>query len=544
MAEKKKASQIGGAGVVATAADLFGSAVRTSLELSALPVKAIKYLPETGLLGWPKDAVRLGASFPRAVGKAFDRFAANMEELGGGGDIEAEADLDKPGVHTFRNEQKDTAIVFIHGFGQNSENTWGKFLYIVSEEARLEDWDIFSVGYTTNMMMDVAGLWSASPPIDRLAQYMMTVLTSPPLARYKSLALVAHSMGGLVTQRTLVDFAEVRDRVGHVICYGTPSGGLKKAALIKSWKRQIRDMSKDSSFIVDLRERWSKTITDEPPFTFKVAAGDQDEFVPSWSTLEPFDEKFRFVVPGNHLTIVSPPTNKHLSVELLVKHLAGEQAAGGPWNSARVAIEGRQFQKAIDTLWPHRTELDDGTKVMLSLALDSVGRRQDAIEVLKSSGRESTTDQMGTLGGRLKRRWLLERRKEDADGAKKLYADGLAAAEEAKEPAQVFYLAINVAFMALAVDNDKKTSRKSAQKALDNTAKAEEDVWNFATQGEANLYLGNDDAALEGYRAALEKTPKPWQLTSMFQQAVQVAELLDNEAVADRLRSLFRESGG
>ena len=108
----------------------------------------------------------------------------------------------------------------------------------------------------------------------------------------------------------------------------------------------------------------------------------------------------------------------------------------------------------------------------------------------------------------------------------------------------MFYLAINVAFMALAVDNDKKTARKNAQKALDHTAKAEEDVWNFATQGEANLYLGNDDAALEGYRAALEKTPKPWQLTSMFQQAVQVAELLDNEAVADRLRSLFRDSGG
>ena len=180
---------------------------------------------------------------------------------------------------------------------------------------------------------------------------------------------------------------------------------------------------------------------------------------------------------------------------------------------------------------------------MLSLALDSVGRRQDAIEVLQSSGRESTTDQMGTLGGRLKRRWLLERKKEDSDGARELYAKGLAAAEKAKDPSQIFYLAINVAFMALAVDNDKKTARESARKALDHTAKADEDVWNFATRGEANLYLGNDDAAIEGYRAALDKKPKPWQLTSMFQQAVQVAELLDNEAVADRLRTLFREGG-
>ena len=541
MAEKKTASQFGGAGMVATAADLFAGAIRMGLKLSALPAMAVRYLPETGPLGWPKDAVKASAHFPRAVGKAFDRFAADMEEIGGGGDITAEADLDKPGVHTFRNHQKKTAVVFVHGFGQNSENTWGKFLFILSEEAKLKDWDIFSVGYTTNLMMDVAGLWSASPPIDRLAQYMSTTLQSPPLDRYQSLAVVAHSMGGLVTQRTLVDFPEVRSRVGHYICYGTPSGGLKKAVLGKSWKRQIRDMAKDSSFITDLRERWNKVITDEPPFKFKVVAGDKDEFVPSWSTLDPFAEKFRYVVPGNHLTMVSPPTATHLSVQVLTKHLAGEAAAAGPWNSARVAVEGRKFQQAIDKLWPHRQELDDGTMVMLSLALDSVGRRDDAISVLKDSGRESNTDQMGTLGGRLKRRWLLERKKADADGARELYTKALAAAEKAADPAQVFYHAINVAFMALAVDGDKKTAKEHAQKALDHTAKADEDVWNLATVGEANLYLGKSDAAVEGYRAALEKSPKPWQITSMFQQAVHVAELLEDEALAERLRGLFRE---
>ena len=543
MAEKKTAAQIGDSGVAATAAGLVGGAVRMGLKASAFPAMAVKYLPEGGMLGWTKNALRASAHFPRAVGKAFDRFAAEMEELGGGGDVNAESDLDKPGVHTFRNNHKKTAIVFVHGFGQNSENTWGKFLYILSEEAKLEDWDIFSVGYTTNMMMDVAGLWSASPPIDRLAQYLSTTLSSPPLDRYLNLAIVAHSMGGLVAQRTLIDFPDLRSRVGHYISYGTPSGGLKKAMFGKSWKRQIRDMAKGSSFIADLRERWDHIISDEPSFKFKVVAGDTDELVPPWSSLDPFAEKFRFVVPGNHLTMVSPTTGAHLSVQVLIKHLAGEAAPGGPWNSARVAVEGRRFQQAIDKLWPHRQELDDSTLVMLSLALDSVGRREDAISVLAESGRDSNTDQMGTLAGRLKRRWLLERKKADADGARELYSKALEAAEEAGDPAQVFYHAINVAFMALAVAGDKKTAAEHARKALDHTALADVDVWNLATVGEANLYLGDYDAATQGYLAAIEKKPKPWQITSMFQQAIHVAELLEDEALAERLRGLFRARG-
>ena len=459
-------------------------------------------------------------------------------DFGGG---EATPGSGRPGVHPVRNRGQNAAIVFVHGFGRSSENTWGDFLSIVAREPTLTDWDIYSIGYTTGMLMDIGGLWSASPPIGRLAEYLSTAIMNPPLDRYDSLAIVAHSMGGLVTQRALVDSGDVRRWVGHVICYGSPSGGLKKTTLFKRWKRQIRDMDSNSEFITDLRKRWDQTFGDDPPFGFKVVAGDSDEFVPAWSTLEPFPDKFRCVIPGNHMTIVSPSTPNDLSVQVLVKHLAGDAAPAGPWNSARVAVEGRRFQKAIDELWPHRTELDDSTMVMLSLALDSVGRREDAIEVLRDSGHESTSDQMGTLAGRLKRRWLVERRRDDATAARALYADALAAAEAADRPDQVFYHAINLAFMALAADGDRKAAKEYAIKALEHTARADDDVWSLATEGEAKLYLGDADGALDAYRMALEKKPKPWQINSMFQQAVEVSELRDDEETAGRLRGLFRE---
>ena len=539
---KKKASEIGGAGIVATAADLFGKAVGAGLWVSALPAMAVKYLPDSGAMGWPKNALRFSAEFPRAVGRAFDRFAADMEELGGGGDITAEGDLGKPGVHTFRNEEKDTAIVFVHGFGQNSENTWGKFLFIVSEEQKLKDWDIFSVGYTTNMLLDIAGLWSASPPIDKLAQFFDTVTSTPPLERYKSLAVVAHSMGGLVTQRALVDSAGLRSRVGHYICYGSPSGGLKKAAPLVKFKRQIRDMAAGSEFVVDLRKRWSTLAEEELPFDFRVVAGDQDEFVPSTSTLDPFPEKFQTVVIGNHLTIVSPDNKNHLSVQVLVKHLTGDKR-GVPLNSARLAVEKRDFKKAIKQLMPNRKKLDKRALVTLSLALDSDGQREKAIQVIEESDNKNT-DLMGILAGRIKRRWLFDYRlQDDADRARELYGQALEMAEEAGDQPQIFYHAVNVAFMELAAEDDRDGAEKYAQKALDACAKSREDVWSLATQGEAHLYLGNDDQAIAGYRAALDKKPDPWQITSMFQQAVRIAEeLMNDDALADRLRGLFQEN--
>ncbi len=529
-------------GFLGTAAELVGSATRVGLRFALYPLLAMKDLP----FGLGGGVGRATASFPRVVGQAFDSFA---KELAGIRDESADADLDRPGVHTYREQKKDAAIVFIHGFGQNSQNTWGRFIDILNEDEKLKGWDIFLVGYTTNLLMDVAGLWAASPPIDRLAQFLNTVTTSPPLARYKSLALVAHSMGGLVTQRALVDFADLRRRTNHVIFYGTPSGGLKKAGLAAKWKRQIRDMAKDSSFVVDLRQRWRQTITDNPPFEFRVVAGDQDELVPAWSSLEPFPDKFHTVVIGDHLKIVGPSTRDfenykrdgkmHLSVEVLVKHVMGDAEPAGPLNSARLAVERSDFRKVIDQLGGKVADLDDEALVMLALAYDATGKPEKAIEIIERSDREST-DLMGVLGGRFKRRWLLERSRADAERATRLYSEALAKSEKAKDYDQVYYHAINVAFMALAAENDRKRARELANQALAACAKSEESVWRSATEGEANLYLGKEDEAIAGYQAALDKNPTPRQITSMFQQAVRVAEFLDDEALAEGLRATFR----
>jgi len=522
--------------VAGNAGDLVRASVRAAMRASVLPLRFLPDPPRGTLAGALSASATLSSLMPRAFADGIDDAA---RELARGVGVNPFAG-DKPTVETLRDDDQDAAVVFVHGFSQNIENTFGPFPDLVAEDPRLEEWDVFAIGYDTNLWIDVGGLWAASPPIDRLALQLATSAFSDPLDRYRSLAFVAHSMGGLVVQRALVDDQELARRIGHLICYGTPSGGLVKAALIASWKRQIRDMAAGSPFITDLRRRWNDEIGERPPFEFMVVAGDRDEFVPSRSSLEPFARTFQAVVPGNHVTVARPVGPDDLNVKVLTSFLLGEAAPAGPWNSARLAVEGRDFQRAIAELEPNADRLDPEALVTLAIAYDSTNQRDKAVALLERSAGE-TTDLMGTLAGRLKRRWLQERVEADAEAALDLYRKALGLAEGKDDAEQAYYHAINVAFLELAYLRDREANLETARRALDHAAKTPENLWRLATEGEAHLYLGDVDAALGYYERALDEKPDPWKIASMYNQAVQVSERLGGEATTERLRQLFRQ---
>ena len=426
----------------------------------------------------------------------------------------------------------------VHGFGGNASATWGRFPELMQKEPLLTHWDIYSIGYSTSLAFDIAGVWSANPEIITLGGLLEAVAAVPPLDSYKSIALLAHSMGGLLVQRALLSNSALRLRVSHVLLFGTPSAGLAKASPFRFWQRQIRDMAQDSTFIRTLRQDWSATIESAVPFTFVTIAGDRDEFVPRISSLEPFPQPCRRVVYGNHLEITKPEDETHLGYKVAVKALTGSADATGLFDSARLAVESREFQGAIDTLWPRRTELDDKGLVTLALALESVGRQADAIDLLTKAN-PAGTDPVGVLAGRLKRRWLVEHRKSDAEQASGLYRKALEQAEKNSDAAQALYHAINCAFMELAYGSNRITCRAFAERALQHCAKAPDDVWKVATEGEAHLYLGDASAAVDAYGRAMTLVKKPWQAASIYQQAFRAADLMGDDAVAQKLRALL-----
>jgi pimeloyl-ACP methyl ester carboxylesterase len=444
-------------------------------------------------------------------------------------------------LHTIRDRNSAVALLFLHGFSGNPNTTWGRIPEFIGSDPRLADWDLFSVGYTTRLVPDIVGIWSADAPLDRLALMLYTATNLPALRKYRSLALVAHSMGGLLVQRVLVEHADLAQRVSQVVLFGTPSAGLSKAGFFRFLKRQVRDMGDQSEFVQNLRAAWKARFEPQSPFRFTAVAGDQDEFVPSQSSIEPFPPAQRSVVPGNHLEIVKPEDVNNPSMQLLFGLLIGEAADSGPRSAARLAVESRDFRRAVELLEAHKEELDDQGLAELAIALEQLGRQADAIQLLEKQAQDRL-DPMGVLAGRLKRRWLAERRQSDAERAESLYQEGYGLAMYRHHVVQARYHGINLAFFKLAFREDHTAAQEIARQVLDLRDPLDSGPWPEATKGEANLILGESKAALDHYRAALAQSPKPWQADSMFQQALRIADLTGDEATFDELAALHKGS--
>lgn len=444
-------------------------------------------------------------------------------------------DLTPPEVIEHRVKHQDAAIVFLHGFTGNNATTWGDFPTHLMNQSGLDLWDVLSLGYSTKLAPDLSGTWSADAPIDKLAILFRTTVNFG-LSAYKTLAILSHSMGGLVLQRALVDDDAFAARVSNVFLFGTPSNGLKSASVFGLFKRQLRDMGEGSPFITDLRSRWLRIFGTTAPFVFWTVAGERDEFVPSASSLGVFPENRRAVIPGDHLAIVKPQDQNHLGVQLALKTLVGDAAPAGAWNSASVAVESRDFLTAIRLLEDHADQLDEPGLVRLALAYDGVGRTADAIQLLESHSK-GRTDAMGTLAGRLKRRWMLERRQADYDRALQLYSDALQLSQN--QPDQLYYHAINIAFLKLAAGEGAK-AKELAQQALDYAQHGEMLLWRTATRGEALLILGDLDAAVGAYAQALETGPTVREIESMYKQALWIAQLRRSRVAVTKLDGVFR----
>src|SRR5690348_4905691 len=295
-----------------------------------------------------------------------------------------------PALIEFRKRSSSrAAIVFVHGFSGSPKETWEGFPHFLEEEESLRSWDVFSLGYSTSLRVDVPNIWAADPPLGRLSLSLRSALQVPPLSGYDALALVAHSMGGLIVQHALLD-RQAAKAVTFVALFGTPSGGLYKAIAGLPLKRQARDMFPFSPFMLALRWRWRRHFGRMRPFELRVIAGETDEFVPPRSSLSPFSIDVQRVVPGNHLGIVKPSTRQERSVQLVVELLAGTGVRRTLVDTALLAVERREFNTVVDQLLPAVGELDDIGVIALALALEGLGRSQEAIDVLQEYCAERT----------------------------------------------------------------------------------------------------------------------------------------------------------
>jgi pimeloyl-ACP methyl ester carboxylesterase len=431
------------------------------------------------------------------------------------------------------------AIVFVHGFTGRGLGTWCDLAPRIADVPRLASWDCWAVTYSTNWLPDISGIWSADADLPTLAARLATDLSMGTLARYKALVLVAHSMGGLVVQKALVDTPAVALKTSAVVLFGTPSNGLIKALPLWCWKRQLDGMTRDGPFIRQLRADWTDRFAANAPFSFLSVAGERDQFVPPASSLAPFPAEQRAVVRGNHVSMIHPKPGDPNVVDLVARRIV-ERGAIDRGDPAMRAIESAEFQQIIPADLADADKLDRQALIRLAIALDAVGRRDDAHRVLAARD-ELCSDVLGAMARLIKRKWLLDRHEADAQAALAYYTEGFELA--AGNLRQEYYHGVNLAFLALVFANDRERAKEWAEKVLAICRKCAAlgvgDEWLDATFGQAYLIAGDNDAALESYRRFLAADNAEWKLCATYLTAREIAVTLANRELARNLGKVF-----
>lgn len=165
------------------------------------------------------------------------------------------ADLDLPPL--FRSDPRSKyLLLFIHGWRGDSESTWRCFPELIVQDNRFDQFDVASIDYPSFMFrrsLDLPAL--VSWLLDRMRRERF-------FTKYQAIAVIAHSMGGLVARELYVQSKLSDDvaRIVVIVAIGTPHRGAdlaKLASVLGIGSRLVRDARPGSSFLDALKTHWN-----------------------------------------------------------------------------------------------------------------------------------------------------------------------------------------------------------------------------------------------------------------------------------------------
>lgn len=410
-------------------------------------------------------------------------------------------------VTNFRErEAAVNAVLFVHGFSGESTSTFDMIQNYILEDPKMHGWDMFPFGYSENVKPQMGkGIWASTEDIERVADYLSASINHK-YGKYKRIAIVAHGLGGLSVQKALLELEKNDfDRITHVLLFGTPSNGISNESS-KIVDNRWTDLQKESPFIKTLRNNWDKTFSAGIPFKFKVVAATDDKEVPLQTILDPFDEKYRATVAGNHFSMVQPASKENDSYRLIIDTLNDNEFYNLYTNQEEINNLLGAHDEVVKKLLPTKDALNIKGLKQLLFALEGLDRNEEVMDILLHHPlSQENTDLMGVLGGRLKRRYLHTFLNEDGKKAMEYYGKGYEIASQKEDSEQIYYHAINLAFLSLVYADDKNQMRQYAEKATEATQKVTMDsLWKNATIAEAAIYSGDFEKAREYYTTVAE----------------------------------------
>lgn len=402
-------------------------------------------------------------------------------------------------------------LLFLHGFSGESQDTFGIIPNLLQSDSNFDDWAMKPLGYAPIVEPKLGkDIWGAIRDVDKIAVFL-TASIKNNFKNYESIAIIAHSLGGLVAQKAILNLDQDNlNRISHLLMFGTPSNGIAPEVLEKQWNKKYSELSSDGDYIKSIRNEWKETFNDTYPFKLKVAASTEDEYVSLESCHKPFNKNHREFVEKKHLSMVKPKSHKDATYALILDTLTGSKFFNEYGDKKEVNLILGKYDAVVNDLLPIKDDLDKRGLTQLIFALEGLDRKDEVYDLLNSHPMaKHNTDLMGIIGGRHKRDYLKTFSYKSGQLSRDYYSKALKISVENENYSQIYYHSINLAFLSIVTDPDtgKSEMKKYAKQALEATKHCDDDLWKFATVAEANMYLGNLELAKEFYIKASKGIP-------------------------------------
>lgn len=214
------------------------------------------------------------------------------------------------------------AVLFIHGLG-GGKDTWGNFESFVKLDNEIEYEPFFYVYPTKAVRIPL--LQKKYGKIQSLSKGLKTYIDHR-LDEYGEIALVGHSLGGLVIRQYLLDekISSSPSKIKKVIFYAVPQEGsfwAKISSFFSFNHKQVEQLTNKSEFLDTLNDQWgSSGIAND--FEFKIVLALEDGAVSPESAKSNFRSLNIEHIPNtDHRSVVKPQTIEDLSFLILKKFL-------------------------------------------------------------------------------------------------------------------------------------------------------------------------------------------------------------------------------
>lgn len=226
------------------------------------------------------------------------------------------------------NPHRDVAVVFVHGIFGDTLRTWspgaGKPAFwdlMVSIPDVGPKLDMYAFGFTSQKLA------AGSLDIREAANTLHESLRFQKVLDYPTIVFVAHSMGGLVVLRELINHRDLIEKVPLVVLYATPQEGSQIAEIASKVANNpaLAEMfgADRNQFLQMLDEDW-KRLPVRPHVTcgYEKRPTYNAVVIVPWSSATRYCDDAAVPIEGaDHISIVKPDRPNHGSIMLLTNRL-------------------------------------------------------------------------------------------------------------------------------------------------------------------------------------------------------------------------------